>query len=240
MTNGWNESAAAWIAHVDNNDFGRRFVLDAPMLARVGAMGAKNALDVGCGEGRFCRMLRAQAVEAIGVDPTPALIERALSLDPEGDYRIGRAEALEFADERFDLVVSYLTLIDIADHRAAIGEMHRVLRQGGVLLMANLNGFATAAVGGGWRADGDGVERFAIDRYLEERAVWAEWDGIRVQNWHRPLSAYMSVFLNLGMRLRHFAEPAPADPTTPKAQKFVRAPWFVMMEWEKAGQNPQL
>jgi hypothetical protein len=75
--------------------------------------------------------------------------------------------------------------------------------------------------------------------HIEERAVWAEWDGIRVQNWHRPLSAYMSVFLNLGTRLRHFAEPAPADPTTPKAQKFVRAPWFVMMEWEEAGQNPQ-
>jgi hypothetical protein len=44
-------------------------------------------------------MLRAEAVETIGVDPTPALIERAQSLDPQGDYRIGRAEDLEFADD---------------------------------------------------------------------------------------------------------------------------------------------
>ena len=33
---GWNASAAAWIAEVaQDGDYGRRFVLDAPMLARI-------------------------------------------------------------------------------------------------------------------------------------------------------------------------------------------------------------
>jgi SAM-dependent methyltransferase len=234
MTNGWSESAAAWIAHLDGRDFGRRYVLDAPMMARVRAFGPGVALDVGCGEGRFCRMLRSEGIEAIGIDPTQALLEHARNADPAGDYRIGRAETLEFTDNRFDLVVSYLTLVDIPDYRAAIREMHRVLRPGGALLTANLNGFATAAVGGGWRADGEGVERFAVDHYLEERSLWAEWDGIRVQNWHRPLSAYVQTFLDLGMRLTHFVEPAPSDMSLDKAQKYVRAPWFVLMEWRKS------
>ena len=34
-----------------------------------------HAIDVGCGEGRFCRMLKAAGVEATGIDPTPVLLE---------------------------------------------------------------------------------------------------------------------------------------------------------------------
>src|SRR5215831_18776297 len=37
--------------------------------------------------------------------------------------------------------ISYLTLIDIADFRAALREMARVLKPGGILLIANLNSF---------------------------------------------------------------------------------------------------
>src|SRR5262245_17553475 len=203
------------------------------MMDRARSLGPRSVLDVGCGEGRFCRMLRAEGVQAIGIDPTEALLDRARSSDPEGDYRTGRAEALEFADERFDLVVSYLSLIDIPDYRAAIDEMHRVLKPGGSLLIANLNGFASAVKDGGWRTDDDGVERFEIDDYLEERSLWAEWNGIRIQNWHRPLSAYMGAFLDRGLRLRHFAEPAPQDVSSTKSRRYLRVPWFVMMEWEK-------
>jgi hypothetical protein len=58
-SDGWDESAAGWLAEVaDGGDYGRKFVLDAPMLARIKGRGFKTALDVGCGEGRFCRMLR--------------------------------------------------------------------------------------------------------------------------------------------------------------------------------------
>ena len=51
-----------------------------------------------------------------------------------------------FADASFDLVVSYITLVDIPDFRAAIREMARVLRPGGALLMANLTGYISACI----------------------------------------------------------------------------------------------
>src|SRR6185312_15502099 len=110
MSNGWPESAAAWIADMgDRGDFGREFVLDAPMLERVQGRGFRTALDVGCGEGRFCRMLRGCGLRTVGIDPTEELIRHAGQRDPVGDYRIGRAEALDFADGSFDLVVGYVT-----------------------------------------------------------------------------------------------------------------------------------
>lgn len=235
MSDGWNESATAWVAALgQEGDWGRRYVLDAPMAARVEGRGFRTALDVGCGEGRFCRVLRGADVAAIGIDPTEALIREALTRDPEGDYRIGQAEALDFADGSFDLVVSYLTLIDIPDVRRGIAEMVRVLRPGGTLLIANLTSFVTACPPEEGAVEADGrPSRFYVDHYMEERAHWAGWSGIRVRNWHRPLSLYMSVLLDQGLLLRHFAEPTAVGGDPARAERLRRVPFYLIMEWEK-------
>ena len=236
MSNGWTESAAAWITDMgDQGDFGRRFVLDRPMLARVLAAAPRAALDVGCGEGRFCRMMTQQGVAVSGIDPTIPLIDQARRMDPTGDYHVAGADALPFADASFDLVVAYLTLIDIDDIHRAIPEMVRVLRPGGHLLIGNLNGFNTAAQDTlGWSRLDDGRMAYAIDNYLEPSRAWIEWRGIRIQNWHRPLSTYMSLLLDQGLILTHYDEPA-ADPAgpAPRVARYNRAPWFMVMEWRK-------
>jgi SAM-dependent methyltransferase len=231
---GWDESAAAWIAEMgDAGDYSRAFVLDPPMLARVRGRGFKAALDVGCGEGRFCRMLQAEGIGTVGIDPTAALLDEARRRDPGGDYRPGRAEALTFPDASFDLVASYLTLIDIADAAGAIGEMARVLRPGGTLLIANLASFVTAGVGNGWQRGAGGEQFFSIDHYLEERADWVAWGDVRIRNWHRPLSQYMALLLNAGLRLRYFDEPAPCGGDPERNALVRRVPWFVLMDWQK-------
>ncbi len=87
MTHGWDESAAAWIADMgEAGDFGRACVLDAAMLARIRGRGFRRALDVGCGEGRFCRMVQGLGVDTVGLDPTDALLRQARARDPAGTY----------------------------------------------------------------------------------------------------------------------------------------------------------
>jgi SAM-dependent methyltransferase len=221
MSDGWAESAAAWIADMgEGGDFGRAFVLDRPMLERIAASSFTAALDVGCGEGRFCRMLAARGVHAIGIDPTEPLVAEARRRDPTGDYRVGRAGALDLPDASFDLVVAYLSLIDIPDLPAAIGEMTRVLRRG-ALLIANLTSFSTA---GAWSHNLFGRMCFVIDHYLGERASWASWRGIRIRNWHRPLETYMKLLLDAGLELRHFAEPVPHGGNPRSVTRYRRVP----------------
>lgn len=231
---GWDASAGAWITEQgEAGDYLRRFVLDAPMIERIRDGHFENALDVGCGEGRFCRMMRDMGLRVVGIDPTQALIEHARQLDPAGDYRIGRAETLEVADGAFDLVVSYLSLCDIPDIAIALRRMVMAVRPGGCLLIANLTSFNTAGMPEGWRDDRGGEPRFCIDHYLEERAAWVHWRGIRIQNWHRPLGIYMRHLLKNGLLLRHFSEPAPIGGDAGKADRYRRVPWAHIMEWQK-------
>lgn len=230
--NGWDASAEAWIADMgETGDFSRLHVLDAPMLDRIRGRAFRNALDVGCGEGRFCRMMAALGIDATGIDPTARLIETARARDPQGLYMQARAESLPHDPESFDLVVSYLTLIDIDDIDAAIAEMARVLRPGGSLLVANLNSFSTA---GKWQGDGDSPRGFLIDNYLEPRAEWVSWRGILIRNWHRPFHTYIQAFLAQGLRLAHFDEPHASGGDGGQRAKYARAPYLHLMEWTKS------
>ena len=218
-----------------DGDFGRRYVLDPVMLPRALAAKPKTALDVGCGEGRFCRKLAEHGIATTGIDPTVALIAHAREMDARGAYVEAPAENLPFDDASFDLVVSYLSLIDIADYRTAITQMARVLKPGGALLIANLNGFNTAGAESGWIRNAFGqIQHYPVDHYLDERGFWTEWRGIRIVNHHRPLQVYMQALIGEGLQLTHFEEPAPiTGAPQPKAERYRRAPWFLVMEWKK-------
>jgi hypothetical protein len=73
---------------------------------------------------------------------------------------------------------------------------------------------------------------------MVERAARAEWAGMSIVNWHRPLSAYLQAFLAAGLRLEHFDEPMPtreAMARQPTLQDFHRVPHFCTMVWRAPG-----
>ena len=231
---GWEKSSSAWISTMgDRGDFGREHILDPVMVERISERRFESALDVGCGEGRFSRILRDNHIPVVGIDPTEALLMQARLSDPSGHYQLARAESLPFPSASFDLVVSYLTLIDIPDFRAGIREMVRVLKPGGTLLIANLNSFISTS--NGWIKDQDGrYSHYPVDRYAEEFSEWVEWSGIRVLNWHRPLAAYMRELLAHGLTLTFFDEPQPRSGDPEQQELYRRAPWFLVMEWRRS------
>ena len=110
--------------------------------------------------------------------------------------------------------------------------MARVLRP----LIANLNSFITSCLKNGWVKDPNGsFLHYRVDRYLDEFAVWVEWSGIRVENWHRPLASYMRELIARGFVLRFFDEPQPQSGDADHQHRFRRAPWFMVMEWQRPG-----
>ncbi|MDX2110216.1 MAG: class I SAM-dependent methyltransferase [Verrucomicrobiota bacterium] len=234
--NGWKNSADAWIKRIDEGDPNREYLLDPVMLGLCGDVAGKRVLDAGCGEGRFCRMLSAKGAITTGVDPTAKLIAAARQRHPKGEYIMGLAERMPFKPGTFDLVVSYVALVDIAGYKEAIREMADMLKPGGKLVVANLTSFATATTTG-WARGADREKlHWTMDHYMMERGVWADWCGIRIINHHRPLSAYMKAFLGCGLVLEFFDEPVPTAEQlsfAPSLDDSSKKPDFVVMRWRK-------
>lgn len=95
---------------------------------RVGC-GTRNGLVVGCGSGQEAAILAQVLGAAItGIDLNTNFCPVAARV---AQLQWGDAENLAFADNSFDLVYSYHALEHVCDHRRAIGEMRRVLKNYG-------------------------------------------------------------------------------------------------------------
>jgi 2-polyprenyl-3-methyl-5-hydroxy-6-metoxy-1,4-benzoquinol methylase len=232
----WVNSADSWIEAVRNRDRNRTHLLDPVMLDCVGDVNGLKVIDIGCGEGRFCRMLSGLGATVTGVDITQALLAEAVRMDPRGNYIECGAENIPLSDNHFDLAISYVVLVDIPDYAKAIVEMARVLKPGGRLVAANVNSFISTSETS-WYKDADGRKlHFPVDRYFEERPLHLSWDGISIINWHRPLQSYMSAYLNAGLVLKRFVEPTPTKEAVaefPQMHDETRIALFNIMVWEK-------
>jgi ubiquinone/menaquinone biosynthesis C-methylase UbiE len=97
-------------------------------------------LDVGCGTGAFLASLahRFESSQLSGVDPSVEMLSVARDrLESNVVLVAARAEELPFSDESFDAVVSTNVFHFLREPRRALGEMRRVLRPGGRLIISD-------------------------------------------------------------------------------------------------------
>ena len=95
-------------------------------------------LDVGTGTGFFAVLLAQAGHEVEGVDLTPAMLEEARAIAAQRDldivFREMDAQALTYAEESFDVVLSRNLTGTLPEPERAYREWFRVLKPGGVLL----------------------------------------------------------------------------------------------------------
>jgi SAM-dependent methyltransferase len=93
---------------------------------------------MGCGPGHVARYLHGRGVEVCGVDLAPGMVEQARQLNPEIAFMQGNMLALDVADEAWGGIAAFYSIIHLprADVIRALREFKRVLRPGGVVLLA--------------------------------------------------------------------------------------------------------
>jgi SAM-dependent methyltransferase len=110
------------------------------LIARSGPPG--RGLDVGCGTGVLAARLAERGYEMTGLDPSAGMLEVMAAEHPEVEAVRGSGDALPFADDSFDLVVTVAALHHIAAPaavRATLAEMVRVCRPGGRVVVWDHN-----------------------------------------------------------------------------------------------------
>jgi len=132
---------ATWTA----GDFGRIAVGyeegAAAFIERLGLKPGDQVLDVACGTGNLALPAARAGARVTGIDIAPALVvQLAARAAAEGltlEAREGDAEALPFADDSFDTVVTMFGAMFAAHPQQAANELLRVTRPGGRIGMAN-------------------------------------------------------------------------------------------------------
>ena len=119
------------------------------MLELIGDVRGKRVLEVGCGDGALAVELAKMGAEVTGVDALERMIEAARERANRSgvplSLHLGPAEALPFEGERFDMVVAQTILCFVADGSPAFGEIARVLKPGGRLVIGELGRWSTGA-----------------------------------------------------------------------------------------------
>ena len=100
--------------------------------------GSGPVCDLGCGPGQVARFLRDCGADAFGIDVAPGMVEVARQLNPDIEFRQGDMLALDLPGGSLGGIAAFYSIIHVPREKiaAALQELKRVLRPGGLLLVA--------------------------------------------------------------------------------------------------------
>jgi len=235
----WEREAKNWIRFARESDdayaeYSSSFFELVPPPGRA-------TLEIGCGEGRVTRDLAARGHRVTAVDASPTLLAAAEKALPDAAYALADAADLPFADDSFDLVISYNSLIDIQDMPGAVREAARVLAPGGRFCICVTHPLADAGLFEAREADA----RFVISgSYLDSRRVACrvERDGLEMNfwGWSYPLSDYTRALEDAGFAIEALREPKQRDDVVaddPAEERWQRIPQFLYIRAVSAGRK---
>jgi len=122
------------------------------VLRAVGDVAGKDVLDVGCGDGRYTIALARRGARVVGLDPSDPALQTARGRAGDAGVKVflaeGDARSIPFASETFDIVTAVTVLCFVKAPEKAFGEVERVLRPEGLLVVVELARWSTWAA---WR-----------------------------------------------------------------------------------------
>jgi SAM-dependent methyltransferase len=114
--------------------------LDCRLLDRFAAdvAGRGEVCDMGCGPGQVARYLRDAGAAVFGLDLSPGMVAVARRLNPDIAFREGDMLRLDLPDGALAGIAAFYAIVNIPPGllSGVFREMTRVLRPGGLLLLA--------------------------------------------------------------------------------------------------------
>jgi SAM-dependent methyltransferase len=204
MNDVWEANAEDWIRWARTPEVDHyfwRFCL--PSLLRLLPPPRRQTVEVGSGEGRVCRELRALGHRVVGVEPSPTLARASRVADPTIEVIEAPMTAIPMPDDHADLVVSSMALMNVEDLPAAVREMGRILQPGGALVFSMLHPFNS------WSDLGPDASYFAERAYTT--ALSRGGLAMTFHDIHRSFDAISRALEYGGFAIELLREPVPTD-----------------------------
>ncbi|SDG91324.1 Trans-aconitate methyltransferase [Sinosporangium album] len=151
-------STMRWNAKTYDSSFGYVSALGAPLVDLLDPRQGERVLDLGCGTGALTAEISMRGAQVLGIDGSPAMIEKALAGYPGLDFIVGDGHDFGVA-EPYDAVFSNAALHWMSrDPDMVIANVHEALIPGGRFI-AEMGGAGNcaaliAAMSTAWREHG--------------------------------------------------------------------------------------
>jgi len=212
----WDKVANWYDKHVSEASDHHRDVIIPGALKLLDPKKGEKIIDVGCGQGDFCRELASRGAQVVGIDASKKLIDIAKKRTGEKyniHYRVADAENLDgIQDATFDAACSILAIQNMENIDAIAKETARVLKKNGRLVWVLNHPCFRIPRQSGWGFDEKRKLQYRrIDRYMTEIKIPIQMHpgaapSINTWTFHRPLSVYFDKLNSVGFALNKLEE----------------------------------
>lgn len=139
---------ASWYAKTTLKDINRNKLMAKQLVEKIPAIGS--VLEIAPGPGYFCiELAKLGRYQITGLDISKSFVEIARRNAREAgykmDFREGNASAMPFKDATFDFIFCQAAFKNFSEPVKAISEMYRVLKPGGMAVIADMRRDASTA-----------------------------------------------------------------------------------------------
>jgi 2-polyprenyl-3-methyl-5-hydroxy-6-metoxy-1,4-benzoquinol methylase len=212
----WDRVAEWWDTESgDSGVWHQKYDIDPVVFDVLGGVKNKRILEIGCGNGYLSRILAKRGAKMTAVDLSKKFIRIAKekeSAKPLGiKYFVSDAANLhDIKSRQFDVVISSMMLMDVADAQGVIKEAGRVVKSGGRLIFSIVHPIFVEG-GQKWVRVKIGNKNYftrAVARYLIPHAkklvLWAS--GVKATQYYRPFSEYFKYLKKAGFLVSDLRE----------------------------------
>ena len=234
----WEKVAKSYNKLVgETGDLAHKKVVNPIVSDFLGNLKGKVVLDSACGNGYWSKRLAKSAKRVVGIDFTEELIEIAKSKFSSSNlvFKVCDIKNLSFSDNKFDTVLCNMALIDIDDLTKAIGELSRVLKVDGDLVISITHPCFENSPNTVTLKNEKGEKIGRLVKYYFKTGLIKDakqgWDNqYNYQHYHYTMSDYLNAFARHKLLIRRTSEPNWAEIMK---EGYSHTPYFLIFKLKK-------